>query len=121
MKGSPVIVPGYKDYGFRNSGPSHMHGWFLPHVLDFAGALGSNVRILDVGCGNGFTCGESLKHDCQVVGVDLSQQGIEIARQAHPQGRFEVMAADDKLLHLLGEAPFDIVASTEVIEHLYSP
>jgi 2-polyprenyl-3-methyl-5-hydroxy-6-metoxy-1,4-benzoquinol methylase len=51
----------------------------------------------------------------------LSEQGIAIARRAHPQGRFEVLAADDGLLANLGEEPFDLVVSTEVVEHLYAP
>jgi 2-polyprenyl-3-methyl-5-hydroxy-6-metoxy-1,4-benzoquinol methylase len=79
------------------------------------------VRVLDVGCGNGFTCGEFLKRGCQVVGIDLSREGIEIARGAHPNGRFEVLPADDRLLVNLREEPFDLVVSTEVVEHLYAP
>ena len=111
----------YKDYGYSHAAASHMHARFMPHVLAFAGVLGSKIRVLDVGCGNGFTCGEFLKRDCQVVGVDLSGQGIEIARKAYPRGRFEVLAANENLLNELGELPFDIVVSTEVVEHLYSP
>src|SRR6187399_2864284 len=95
--------PGYRDYGFTDAAASHMHARFMPHVLAFAGTLDPNVRVLDVGCGNGFTCGEFLKNGCRVVGVDLSQSGIEIARQSYPSGRFEVLAADDKLLENLGE------------------
>ena len=114
-------MPNYKDYGFTHAAASHMHGRFMPPVLEFAGALGPNVRVLDVGCGNGFTCGEFLKRGCRVVGVDLSQSGIDVARKTCTGGRFEVLAADDQLLENLGEPPFDIVVSTEVVEHLYSP
>jgi 2-polyprenyl-3-methyl-5-hydroxy-6-metoxy-1,4-benzoquinol methylase len=39
----------------------------------------------------------------------------------HPQGRFEVLPANDNLLATLGCQPFDFVVSTEVIEHLYDP
>jgi 2-polyprenyl-3-methyl-5-hydroxy-6-metoxy-1,4-benzoquinol methylase len=117
----PTQLPGYNDYGFTDAGASHMHARFMPHVLTFAGTLDANVRVLDVGCGNGFACGEFLKRGCQVVGVDLSRSGIEIARRTYRGGRFEVLGADDKLLEKLGEAPFDIVISTEVVEHLYSP
>lgn len=98
-----------------------MHARFMPHVLQLSHEIEPHVRVLDVGCGNGFTCGEFIKCGCQVVGIDLSRKGIEIARKAHPQGRFEVLRADEKLLDNLGEAPFDIVLSTEVVEHLYSP
>lgn len=114
-------LPGYKDYGFTHPGAGHMHVHFLPPVFALAGELKPGTRVLDVGCGNGFACGEFLQRGCRVVGIDLSRQGIEIARKAHPQGRFEVLQADDKLLENLGEAPFDIVVSTEVVEHLYSP
>ena len=114
-------MPNYQDYGFTHAAASHMHGRFMPAVLVFAGALGPNVRVLDVGCGNGFTCGEFLKRGCRVVGVDLSRSGIEVARKTYPGARFEVLPADDQLLEKLGEPPFDLVVSTEVVEHLYSP
>lgn len=112
---------GYKDYGFQDAAASHMHGHFMPHVLALAGKLDASTRILDVGCGNGFTCGEFLKLGCRVVGIDLSGQGITLARKTHPQGRFELLPADDRILERLEEEPFDVVVSTEVIEHLYAP
>jgi 2-polyprenyl-6-hydroxyphenyl methylase/3-demethylubiquinone-9 3-methyltransferase len=111
---------GYQDYSFRHAGPSHMHARFMPHV--FALAPGKNgKRVLDVGCGNGFTCGEFLKLGCIVVGIDLSESGIAVARKAFPTGRFEVLPADSKILERLKEQPFDLVVSTEVVEHLYAP
>lgn len=111
----------YSDFGFRNSNAGHMHARFIPHVLSLAGTLKSGTRVLDVGCGNGFTCGEFIRRGCQVVGIDLSTQGIKIARDTYPEGRFEQLPADDKLLENLGEDPFDLIVSTEVVEHLYAP
>ena len=98
-----------------------MHSRFMPALLALAGDMSPGMRVLDVGCGNGFTCGEFLRLHCDVVGVDLSIEGIEIARKTYPAGRFEILPADDQLLANLGEAPFDIVVSTEVVEHLYDP
>lgn len=115
------MTTGYRDYGWRNAAPSHMHMHFMPHVFALAGGLKLGARVLDVGCGNGFTCGEFLKRGCHVVGLDLSEQGIAVARQTYPEGRFELLAADGYVLQNLNEPHFDLVISTEVIEHLYDP
>lgn len=98
-----------------------MHQHFMPHILSLSGSLLPGTRVLDVGCGNGFTCGQFLRLGCSVVGIDLSETGISQARITHPCGRFELLAADANLLDQLGEAPFDLVISTEVVEHLYDP
>lgn len=111
----------YRDYGYHAAHAGHMHAQILPCLFQFTGSIRPETRILDVGCGNGYICGEFLKRGCNVVGIDLSPSGIEIARQSHVGGRFEILAADDQLLATLGEDPFDLVISTEVVEHLYDP
>jgi SAM-dependent methyltransferase len=98
-----------------------MHRHFLPYVFRFAGKLEPGTRVLDVGCGNGFTCGEFLRRGCNVVGIDLSEQGIALARSSYPDARFEILAADQDILRNLDEQPFDLVVSTKVVEHLYAP
>jgi 2-polyprenyl-3-methyl-5-hydroxy-6-metoxy-1,4-benzoquinol methylase len=112
---------GYKDYGFHQTGQSHMHRHFLPPIFALCGALHPGTRVLDVGCGNGYTAGRFLKHGCRVVGLDLSESGIKLARETYPAARFEVLAADADILRNLSEEPFDFVISTEVVEHLYAP
>lgn len=111
----------YRDYGFSSDQPSHMHRHFMPVVLALAGTVGTGTRVLDVGCGNGAALQAFAQAGCTVVGVDLSAKGVAIARQGVPTGRFEVLPADGCLLQNLAERPFDIVISTEVIEHLYAP
>lgn len=112
---------GYRDYGYRDASASHIHANLIPRIFALAGTLKSGTRVLDVGCGNGFICGEFLNLGCRVVGVDLSPSGIEMARKTYPGGRFEILPADEGLLQNLNEAPFDLVISTEVVEHLYDP
>ena len=114
-------MTGYIDYGFKDEGESHMHRVFMPKLLALAGDLKPGTRVLDVGCGNGAACVELAKRGCKVVGIDLGRSGIEIARRACPEGRFEVLGATRNVVEDLGETPFDLVISTEVIEHLYAP
>ena len=110
-----------------------MHAKVAPVVLRLTATTrgrGGNVgdlaqlrgkRVLDVGCGNGELAGDFLKLGCVVTGIDLSQQGVDKARESFPDGRFEVVSAEDNVLQRLGEEPFDIVVSMEVVEHLYRP
>jgi 2-polyprenyl-3-methyl-5-hydroxy-6-metoxy-1,4-benzoquinol methylase len=111
----------YQDYQFHTAAPSHMHRHFMPKILAWCADLPRGSRILDIGCGNGATCGFLLDAGFKTVGVDLSPSGIAIAKKSFPTGRFEILAAGEDVLLKLGEAPFDAVISTEVVEHLYAP
>jgi 2-polyprenyl-3-methyl-5-hydroxy-6-metoxy-1,4-benzoquinol methylase len=111
-----------KLYGWRDAEASHMHKHFMPHLIEMCGPLSSETRILDVGCGNGFTVGFLLQKGCNVVGIDASPDGIEIAKRTYPQARFEILSAENgNILSHLNCEPFDIVVSTEVMEHVYDP
>ena len=111
----------YKDYGFASADPAHMYGRLSQAVFSLAGSMPAGTRVLDIGCGAGVLCGEFKRRGCEVVGCDLSETGIALARRTFPGCRFERMGLSELSLQRLGEAPFDIVVSTEVIEHLYAP
>ncbi len=111
----------YKEFGYPDAAPAHTAAYLLPAIQQVWPKVARALRILDVGCGNGYIAGQFLAGGHQVVGIDLSPEGIELARKTYPGGRFELMAADEKLLENLGEEPFDVAISTEVVEHLYAP
>jgi SAM-dependent methyltransferase len=77
-------------------------------------------RVCDLGCGNGYLAGKLAAAGFNVTGVDASQSGIEIARQVYSQPSF-VFAEIDKAVELVGTEQFDLVVSSDVIEHLYRP
>jgi 2-polyprenyl-3-methyl-5-hydroxy-6-metoxy-1,4-benzoquinol methylase len=117
----PIADP-YKDFGFKDASASHMHQHFMEPLFKLCGSLlKPGARVLDIGCGNGFTAGQFYSRGCTVVGIDLSNEGIQHARRAHHGVRFELMPADDRVLQNLACEPFDLVVSTEVVEHLYAP
>jgi 2-polyprenyl-6-hydroxyphenyl methylase/3-demethylubiquinone-9 3-methyltransferase len=96
---------------------------FLP-LLDrimAPAATGRQTTVLDVGCGNGALCGRFLERGYRVVGIDVSESGLAIARAAHPAARFEMLEADETILERLAEPHFDCVTCMEVIEHVYDP
>jgi len=73
--------------------------------------------ICDLGCGNGHITGRLAKLGYQVTGVDASASGIAIARHAYPNVEFVEALIDGALR--VGE--FDLVVSSDVIEHMYRP
>ena len=100
---------------FWSEAPVHTGAYLHSAVTDEARRTGART-ILDAGCGNGQLVGvlQSLGYD--VTGVDGDEGGIRVARDLYPDAKFEV--------GLFGDAPpgrFDMVCSTEVIEHLYAP
>jgi SAM-dependent methyltransferase len=73
-------------------------------------------RVLDVGCGPGelLISLSRERPELELVGADLSDEVVESNRHALPQCRFEVL--DLFKGHL--DEQFDLVLSSEVIEHL---
>jgi 2-polyprenyl-6-hydroxyphenyl methylase/3-demethylubiquinone-9 3-methyltransferase len=55
----------------------------------------------------------------EVLGIDSSESGIQVAQSAYPKCRFAVGSVYDDLASVHGRFP--VVVSLEVIEHLYSP
>jgi 2-polyprenyl-3-methyl-5-hydroxy-6-metoxy-1,4-benzoquinol methylase len=107
------IAPG----NYRSFEATYAVSYVLPKILRFLPAR--NLRILDVGCGNGFMVKELADRGHHSLGLDPSETGIRIARHSNPKLRFEVASAYDDLRELVGEV--DVVLASEVIEHLYLP
>jgi 2-polyprenyl-3-methyl-5-hydroxy-6-metoxy-1,4-benzoquinol methylase len=76
--------------------------------------------VLDAGCGNGNLVGRLSHEGYTVTGVDTSQSGVALARQAWPHASFRVASVYEDLHAALG-ATFDACVGTEVVEHLYDP
>lgn len=107
------------DYNWINEKSTEAHGWLIPKIFNLLPENRHNVKILDIGCGNGFTASCLAEKGFDVIGIDVSRKGIEIARKAYPGIRFEVASAYDDLTSIAPNV--DVVLAMDVIEHLYSP
>lgn len=100
------------------------HG--VAEVMLSAIARQEGVRtICDLGCGNGYLARRLAARGFAVLGIDASPTYIEMANAGDSGGRASFMTAviDQDLAHRLIEShpPFDLVVSSDVIEHLYHP
>jgi len=108
---------GQLDYGWKNSSSSDCHSYVVPSILKLI--PGNKLKILDAGCGNGFLANQLASRGHQVVGIDLSEDGILLAKNNYFNIHFEKRSIYEDL-HDLG-TDFDLIISSEVIEHLYYP
>jgi 2-polyprenyl-3-methyl-5-hydroxy-6-metoxy-1,4-benzoquinol methylase len=76
-------------------------------------SLPRKARICDLGCGTGWLSQDLMKFG-DVTGVDLSPDGIEVAKQRRRGPHFEVQ----DILIWRPAAQFDLVVSSEVLEHV---
>lgn len=74
-------------------------------------------RVLDLGCGPGLGTAEIAAAGYEVIGLDISERKIKLAREYHPGLDFRV-ANIRELPDDLGQ--FDTVVLAEVIEHVES-
>ena len=55
------------------------------HIEEFLALLPKNAKILDVGCGVGVDAGFMVAEGFEIIGIDLSKEMLNIARQKFPQ------------------------------------
>jgi 2-polyprenyl-3-methyl-5-hydroxy-6-metoxy-1,4-benzoquinol methylase len=79
--------------------------------------------ICDLGCGNGYLADRLGKRGFDVTGIDGSQPYVDTANRlyASPSVRFERAFFAAALAERYRDHRFDLVVSSDVIEHLYRP
>jgi ubiquinone/menaquinone biosynthesis C-methylase UbiE len=87
--------------------------------------LNQGDLVLDAGCGEGRHTFECFRHDCAVLGMDLSQESLQKARYVLGQmkKRKEAMGRvlllrGDALRFPFADGTFDKIICSEVIEHV---
>jgi ubiquinone/menaquinone biosynthesis C-methylase UbiE len=55
------------------------------HIGEFLALLPKNAKILDIGCGVGVDAGFMESEGFEIIGIDLSEKMLNIARQKFPQ------------------------------------
>jgi len=109
------------NYGWSGGTLPQSFGYVAPAVINLIRSSGAS-KVLDLGCGNGLLCRELDRLGFSVVGVEPALDGWTSAKETSPSITFYHLGAEDDPADLVAqEGLFDVVVSTEVVEHLYSP
>jgi 2-polyprenyl-3-methyl-5-hydroxy-6-metoxy-1,4-benzoquinol methylase len=111
------------NYGWESSEGPQSCDYIAPFVTDLIHQY-RPLRVLDIGSGNGKLCDLIARNACYVCGMEYDATGVDLSRKAYPSINFYQYGVQDSPAHLLhqeNQKLFDLVVSTEVIEHLYSP
>ncbi|MEM3399439.1 MAG: class I SAM-dependent methyltransferase [Candidatus Micrarchaeia archaeon] len=88
----------------------------ITHAKKDAFTLLKGKKVLDVGCGDGEHYGKALAKECQLYGIDISNEAVSIARK---NGMDATVGEADNLP--FGDGEFDAVLFIDVLEHLFNP
>ena len=80
------------------------------------------LKVLDIGCGNGYVLYQYARHGAEVTGVDLTRMAVDLSRKRFALGGLsgEFLEVDGNRLPF-PDAHFDIVCSMGVLHHVSNP
>lgn len=88
----------------------------LESLLDSFEKYRQNNRILDVGCGEGWILELAMKKGWQAYGTEFSSKAIEICEKKGIKMYSGVLQSEK-----IREKDFDVIVSSETIEHINNP
>lgn len=110
-----TLIDYYNDFAEAWAERWYPNEELLPYLKQFVKLLPKNAKVLDLCCGAGYESMRLNNLGINVVGVDLSEKSIEIAKQHNPTIDFHVK---DMLKSYKDLGVFDGIACIAGLVHL---
>jgi 2-polyprenyl-6-hydroxyphenyl methylase/3-demethylubiquinone-9 3-methyltransferase len=94
--------------------------WIANRIHEFYSYRSKDIRILDVGCGAGFLSNLLASEGFQVTAIDISKSSLEVAQSRDLTQAVSYLQADAYELPF-EDGTFDVVTSTDFLEHVSEP
>lgn len=94
-----------------------LHSAYVGRAIEIIKKSGART-VLEVGCGDGWNCGQMVDAGLDVVGIDWSIRGTAYAAALVPKAQFSRADVTSPEFHQQFPDKFDAVALIEVIEHI---
>jgi len=117
----PVAPVGVPTYSYDAAKASHSSAYVWPVIDSFLTDVPEGARVLDLGSGTGELLASFTNRGWERVGLDISASGVNLARTAHPEVTFVLADATGDLGSVLELGSFDVVVSSETLEHVTLP
>ena len=116
-------MTGYKDcnWTYLNAANGQSGEGLANTVVGTIKRLDNVSSICDLGCGNGYLAGQLSQLGYRVTGIDASRSGIELASTQYSDVEFLCSLVNLEAIDSIQSRDFDLVVSSDVIEHLYRP
>lgn len=92
---------------------------FLDELLSAAGKDASQLRVLDIGCGEGKDAVYMARKGCKVTAFDLTVSGIRKTKRLAADSNTEIDAFVADINDFSIDGQFDIIYSTGTIQYLF--
>jgi ubiquinone/menaquinone biosynthesis C-methylase UbiE len=113
----------FYDELYRKKGAYHWKNikeanvFYLQHTRIILGLVNkfASGNILDVGCGDGYITSQISQKFKEVIGIDISEQAVRIAKSKNPKIVFTAASCTNIPF---SDNSFDTVVASEIIEHV---
>ncbi|MDA0193591.1 MAG: class I SAM-dependent methyltransferase [Bacteroidetes bacterium] len=103
----------------KTSNDPRLYQWRFDIISKYCPKDSRQLKLIDIGCGNGQFVNDALNNGFDAVGIDLSPDRIEQGKELYglEGDTLRCMNVDD----FSGNEKYDIVVMWDVIEHVESP